>query len=220
MVTPPAAADTRLVAHYPLQESSGTVAVDVSGSRKDATYVGAPTLTGAEGVRLDGSDDHVKLPDNILAGLNSITVSAEVLIRQDQATPYFIWGLGTPATSNSGNGYLFTTGNAYRGTISPNNWQGEQNTTSGQDLPRGVWKTLAYTLDDATNTARLYLDGVQVAQNTNVTITPASLGGGVTTANYIGRSNYDADRRLAGSVRDFRIYDTLNRLQTITGAQQ
>ena len=208
VVTPPAAADTRLVAHYPLQESSGTVAVDVSGSRKDATYVGAPTLTGAEGVRLDGSDDHVKLPDNILAGLNSITVSAEVLIRQDQATPYFIWGLGTPATSNSGNGYLFTTGNAYRGTISPNNWQGEQNTTSGQDLPRGVWKTLAYTLDDATNTARLYLDGVQVAQNTNVTITPASLGGGVTTANYIGRSNYDADRRLAGSVRDFRIYDT------------
>jgi hypothetical protein len=208
VVTPPALGDTGLVAHYPLDETSGTVAVDVSGSGKNATYVGGPTLSGGEGVRLDGADDHVKLPDNILAGLNSVTVSAEVLIRQDQATPYFIWGLGTPATSNSGNGYLFTTGNAYRGTISPNNWQGEQNTASGQNLPRGVWKTLTYTLDDATNTARLYLDGVQVAQNTNVTITPASLGGGVTTANYIGRSNYDADRRLAGSVRDFRIYDT------------
>jgi beta-xylosidase len=197
-----------LVLHYQLDETSGTVAVDSSGNGHDGTLAGGVTLTGAEGVRLDGTDDHVRLPDDILAGLNSITISSEVLVRTEQATPYFIWGLGNAATSSSGTGYLFTTGNAYRAAITTGNWSGEQNTTSGANLARGVWKTLTYTLDDPTDTARLYLDGVQVAQSTNVTVTPASIGGGTTVANYIGRSNYAADRYLAGSVRDFRIYDS------------
>ncbi len=60
-------------------------ATDASGSGRDGTYVGGATLTGGEGVRLDGADDHVKLPNNLLAGLTSITVSAEVLIRGAQA---------------------------------------------------------------------------------------------------------------------------------------
>nr|BFF12537.1 hypothetical protein GCM10025699_38400 [Microbacterium flavescens] len=36
-----------LVAHF-LTETSGTVAVDASGSGRDGTYVGAPALTGGE----------------------------------------------------------------------------------------------------------------------------------------------------------------------------
>ena len=111
--TPPAlaAVDDRLVVHYALDETSGSVAADLSGNGRDATFVGAPQLTGGEGVRLDGVDDHVRLPDNVLAGLTSITVSTEVLIRPTQATPYFIYGLGNSA-GTAGNGYLFTTGNA------------------------------------------------------------------------------------------------------------
>ncbi|WP_222115668.1 family 43 glycosylhydrolase [Microbacterium sp. SLBN-146] len=197
-----------MVAHYPLDETSGTVAVDASGAGRNATYVGGATLTGGEGVRLDGVDDHVKLPNNILAGLTSITISAEVLIRASQATPYFIYGLGNTDSGGVGNGYLFSSGNAYRTSIATGNWSTEQTTSSGANLTRDVWKTITYTLDDASNTARVYLDGVQVAQNSNVTITPGSIGGGVTTANYLGRSVYNADRTLAGSLRDVRIYDS------------
>lgn len=204
----PATAAATMVAHYPLDETTGTVAVDASGAGRNATYVGGATLTGGEGVRLDGVDDHVKLPDNILAGLTSITVSAEVLIRASQATPYFIYGLGNTDAGGVGNGYLFSSGNAYRTSIATGNWSTEQTTSSGANLAREVWKTITYTLDDASNTARVYLDGVQVAQNTNVTITPGSIGGGVTTANYLGRSVYNADRTLAGSLRDVRIYDS------------
>ena len=112
-----------------------------------------------------------------------------MLIRPTQATPYFIYGMGN-TTSGAGNGYLFSTGNAYRSSIATGNWSTEQTVNSGANLARGVWKTITYTLDDATNTARIYLDGVQVAQNTNVTTTPGSIGGGVTTANYLGRSVY------------------------------
>ncbi|MFB2555418.1 family 43 glycosylhydrolase [Herbiconiux liangxiaofengii] len=203
-----AAADDHLVAHYALDETTGTTALDSSGNGRDASYVGAPALGGGAGATLDGVDDHVALPANILAGLDSITVSTEVLVRPTQATPYFIFGLGNPATSNSGTGYLFATGNAYRAGITTGNWSGEQVVNSNADLQRGVWKTLTYTLDDATDTARIYLDGAEVAVKTGVTVKPRELGGGTTTSNYIGRSNYASDRYLAGSVRDFQIFDT------------
>lgn len=218
--TASAATAENLVLRYALDETSGTVAVDSSGKGRNGTLVGGAATGGAAGVTLDGTDDYVKLPDNVLAGLNSITVSTEVLIKPGQATPYFIYGLGTPATSTSGNGYLATLGDsAYRTTITPGYWNGEQNASSSSALARGVWKTLTYTLDDASNTARLYLDGVQVAQNTNVTVTPGSIGGGTTTANYIGRSNYATDRLLSGSVRDFRLYDTALTAAEVTALQ-
>ncbi|MBT2499326.1 family 43 glycosylhydrolase [Agromyces sp. ISL-38] len=210
--------DERLVAHYTLDETSGAVAADLSGNGRDATIVGGPTLTGGEGVRLDGVDDHVRLPNNILAGLTSITVSTEVLIRTTQSTPYFIYGMGN-TSSGTGNGYLFSTGNAYRSSIASGNWSTEQTVNSGANLARGVWKTITYTLDDPSNTARIYLDGVQVAQNTNVTITPGSIGNGVTAANYLGRSVYTADRYLAGSLRDFRIYDVALTAQEVAALQ-
>ncbi|WP_127819290.1 family 43 glycosylhydrolase [Microbacterium sp. CPCC 204701] len=204
----PAAAAAQLVAHYPLDETAGTIAVDASGSGRDGTYVGSPALTGAAGVRLDGADDYVDLPDDLLAGLSSITVSAEVLVRAAQATPYFIYGFGNTDASGVGNGYLYSTGNSYKTSIATGTWTTEQTANSGANLEREVWKTITYTLDDATDTARIYLDGIQVGENTGVTITPGSIGGGVTTANYLGRSVYDADRRLAGSLRDVRIYDS------------
>ncbi len=206
--TQPAAAAATLVAHYPLDETAGTVAADASGSGRNGTYVGGPSLTGGEGVRLDGGDDYVDLPDNLLAGLTSITVSADVLVRSAQGTPYFIYGFGNTDGGGVGNGYLYSTGNAYKTSIATGNWSTEQTAASGANLERDVWKTITYTLDDASNTARIYLDGVQVGANTNVTTTPGSIGGGVTTANYLGRSVYNADKRLAGSLRDVRIYDT------------
>ncbi|MFW7414456.1 family 43 glycosylhydrolase [Demequina sp. SO4-18] len=195
------------VAHYRLDDASGTVAVDSSGNGNDATYVGGPELQGDAGVRLDGADDYVDLPDNLVTGIDSVTVSMDVLIRTNQATPYFIWNIGNPASSNSGSGYMMATGNEYRHTITPGNWSGEQNTAGEGNLQRGVWKTITYTIDADTDTAVTYLDGVNVGESTT-TITPGSLGGGETTANYIGRSAYDTDRLLAGSVRDFRLYDS------------
>ena len=65
----------------------------------------------------------------MMAGLDAITVSAEVRIDPGQATPYFIWGLGnTPG--GVGNGYLFTTGDAYRTSIATGNWSTEQTATA------------------------------------------------------------------------------------------
>src|SRR5690606_16742561 len=114
---PAAAADDGLVLRYALDESSGTTAVDSSGNGHDGAFVGGVALSGSEGITLDGVNGHVTLPNDILAGLDSITVSTEVLITPTQASPYFIFGLGNPASSGSGTGYLFVTGNAYKAAI-------------------------------------------------------------------------------------------------------
>ncbi|MWV58955.1 family 43 glycosylhydrolase [Rathayibacter sp. VKM Ac-2754] len=216
--TAAAAPSDDLILRYALDETSGTVAVDSSGRGRNGTLSGGAVASGTSGVRLDGVDDFVKLPDDVLAGLTSITVSAEVLVSPTQGTPYFIWGLGN-TTSGAGNGYLYTTGNSYKASIATGNWSTEQTVNSGANLARGVWKTLTYTLDDASDTARLYLDGTQVAQQTGVTTTPGAIGGGKTTANAIGRSVYTADKTLSGSVRDFRIYSSALTASDVAGLQ-
>lgn len=188
-----------LVAHYPLTGD----AKDVSGHGYDGAVVGGATFADGA-LSLDGTDDHVDLPDNVMAGLEQITVNMDVWVDSTQATPYFIYGLGN-SSGSSGNGYLFTTGNAYRSSITPGSYTAEQTATSGANLARGAWKTLTYTLDGS-GTARIYLDGVQVGTKTGITVTPGEIGDGRTTANYIGRSLYSGDRFLKGKVRDFSLW--------------
>ncbi|TDC81340.1 beta-xylosidase [Micromonospora sp. KC606] len=203
---PPVRANPKgVVAHYALDQATGTTVADDSGNGYDAKLAGDASWSGGS-LTLGGTNGHVDLPDNIMAGLDEITVSMDVNIASDQATPYFIWGLGNTDSGGAGNGYLFTTGNNYRTSISLGNWSGEQTVTGGSAVPRGVWKTLTYTLNSA-GTARIYLDGVRVAEKTGVTNKPGDIGGGRTTANYIGRSQYTADRYLKGRVRDFSIYN-------------
>ncbi|MFE7506812.1 family 43 glycosylhydrolase [Promicromonospora sp. NPDC057488] len=202
--TPVVADENGLVAHYALDETGGTVAADATGHGYDGVVSG--DATWADGaLNLGGTNGHVRLPDDMMAGLDAITVSTKVWLDPAQATPYFIWGLGNTDGGGAGNGYLFTTGNNYRSSIATGNWSTEQTAASGSALPRGAWKTLTYTLQDGT--ATLYLDGVRVGEKTGVTIEPGDIGDGRTTANYIGRSTYTADRYLKGRVRDFRIYN-------------
>ncbi|SME93136.1 Beta-xylosidase [Cellulosimicrobium cellulans J34] len=196
-----------LVVRYALDETSGTTAANSApgSSFGPATLVNGAAFSGTgEGVTLDGTDDYVDLPDHLLAGLTDVTVALDVKVATDQATPYFIYGLGN-TSGTAGNGYLFTTGNAYRTSIATGNWTTEQTVTKNANLQRGVWKHLTYTLSGTT--AVLYEDGVEVGRQTGVTIDPQDIGNGSTLANYIGRSLYSDDRYLKGQVRDFRLYD-------------
>jgi hypothetical protein len=193
-----------LVVHYAMDETSGTTAHDSSGNGRDATLNGGAAFVQGEGLTFGGTDGYADLPDNLMRGLDSITVAMDVRIDTTQATPYFIYGLGNSA-SGAGNGYLFTTGNGYRTSIATGNWSTEQTTSGPGNLDRGVWRHITYTLTGGT--AVLYLDGEEVARKTGITIKPGDIGGGTTTANYLGRSLYSADKYLKGTMRDVRIYD-------------
>ncbi|MGI5373670.1 family 43 glycosylhydrolase [Streptomyces sp. CA-251387] len=192
---------------YKLDATSGSTAADASGHGRDGTVNGGADWSGTgQGLAFNGSDTYVKVPNDVMKGMDAITVSMDVLIDSAQTTPYFIYGFGNSSGSN-GNGYLFTTGNSFRTSIATGNWSTEQTTkpADSHNLTRAVWKHLTYT--QAAGTGVLYEDGVEVGRNTSVTITPGAIGSGATTANYIGKSVYSGDKLFKGRIRDFRVYD-------------
>lgn len=197
------AADDLLLS-YDFTQGIGEAVTDGSGNGHDAVVHGGAERSGT-GITLDGEDDYVALPDDVLAGVEDITVSTEVLIDPAQATPYFLWGFGNTAADGTGNGYLFATGNSYRAAIASGNWSTEQGLNSGSNLERATWHVLTYTLADGT--AALYLDGTEVATSAEVTLTPGEIGGGETSRNAIGRSVYNGDNLFHGSVRSFDVWD-------------
>jgi hypothetical protein len=79
---------------------------------------------------------------------------------------------------------------------------GEQQINSSSVVPTNGWHHLAVTLSGAVGT--LYLDGVAIGTNSSMTLNPSSLG--VTTANYIGKSQF-SDPYLNGKVDEFRVYN-------------
>jgi hypothetical protein len=192
-----------LVAHYALDETSGVTAADSSGNGTDATVVGGATFGGGS-LTFGGTDGYVKLPDNALAGMRELTVSADVWVDPVQQQPYFLWGLGNTDAGGTGNGYVFSTGDNYRAAIASGNWSTEQGSATSSPLSRGTWHTLTYTVGGGT--ATLYLDGRQVAVNPSITMTPGAIGNGITRSNYLGRSVYAADKYFRGRMRDVRIY--------------
>ncbi|MER5433707.1 family 43 glycosylhydrolase [Streptomyces sp. NPDC002588] len=192
---------------YKLDGASGTTVADASGHGLDGTVNGtADWSTSGQGLAFNGSDTYVKVPDDVMKGMTSISVAMDVKIDAAQTTPYFLYGFGNTSGSN-GNGYLFATGNSLRTSIATGNWSTEQTTrpADSRNLTRSVWKHVAYT--QTGNTGVLYEDGVEVARNTSVTIAPGDIGSGTTTADYLGRSLYSGDKLFKGSMRDFRVYD-------------
>ncbi|KUO09156.1 family 43 glycosylhydrolase [Streptomyces sp. DSM 15324] len=190
---------------YKLDGASGTTVPDASGHGLDGTLNGTADWSG-QGLGFNGSDTYVKVPNDVMKGMTSISVAFDVKLDATQATPYFLYGFGN-TSGGTGNGYLFATGNSLRTSIATGNWSTEQNTkpSDSRNLTRSVWKNLTYT--QTGTTAVLYEDGVEIARNTSVTITPGAIGSGTTTANYVGKSVYSGDRLFKGSMRDFRIYD-------------
>ncbi|MFF3846486.1 LamG domain-containing protein [Streptomyces sp. NPDC002328] len=195
-----------LLLWYKLNATTAANAADSSGHNNNGWIYGSVDWRGDEGLAFDGSSTYIKMPDNLMAGLSSITVAFDVWIDPAMGSPYFLYGLGS-SSGTSGNGYLFSTGNQFHTAVTLSDWHAEQNTKPNHSyqLDRGMWKHVAYTQTGTTGI--LYENGAEMARNTGVTITPGAIGNGTTTADYIGRSLYSSDKYFKGRMRDFRIYN-------------
>ncbi|HWJ09871.1 MAG TPA: immunoglobulin-like domain-containing protein [Nocardioides sp.] len=211
---------TGLIARWRLDETSGTTAADSSGNGRNGTVNGTASWNAGDGFTFNGgtngSGNYIKLPDNLLAGVDDLTVDFDVLVDPTLSGNWFMYNLGNSATFPNGTGYLFTTNDSsgrYRATIAANGFATEQSVSRPTKLPTGVWKHVTYTIDGgavgAPGSAKLYEDGVLVASNDNLTTRPSLLGtpDGTTTLNQLGRSAYGGDLSFKGKLRDFRLYD-------------
>lgn len=190
------------VAWYKFDEADGTSASDATGNGYTAALNGGATWTEGKiggAVKLDGKNGYANLPAGILENVDDFTIAAWV---NPRATTFwsriFDFGNGMNAnmflTVRSGDSTL-------RFVITTTGVTGEQQINSTRTLTTRAWQHVVVTLEG--NVGIIYLDGVEVARNDNITIKPSDMG--PTSGNYIGKSQYP-DPYLMGSVDDFRIY--------------
>jgi len=195
-----------LVAYYPFEGD----AKDIAGKGYNGTLVNDPTFTDSKvglgrALSLDGVNDFVELPiGNLISTLTSATISAWINFATSSTGSWvrvFDFGTGTTV-------YMFlsprqgTTG-TMRFAITTTSNTGESGVNSPRVLSAG-WHHVAVVIDGTARTLRLYLDGESVASGTT-TVLPKDLG--VTTQNWLGRSQWSADGYYQGLIDDFRIYN-------------
>lgn len=201
--------------HYAFSEGSGT---STANTGSDAT-VGDATLTGTTGWSDDGvfgkaldlsggtNANAVDLPDNLLQGEDAFTTS--FWARPDakgnwigmfhlgdglgDQGSFFQIQMQTQAAGNTGLAATFKAkGNALQERVYA---------TPTKDIAAGKWNHVVFTRDGSTGT--LYLDGVQIAQRTDLTIDMTDVG--PTANNWLGRNGFP-DPSYDGRMDDVRLY--------------
>ena len=147
-----------------------------------------------------GAHAPVSLPTGLAKNAADFTVSVRVFL--DSAATWsrvFDFGSGERRymmlTARNGKGvprYAISTVHGYN----------EQGIDGTEALATGRWVHVAVTLSGSLGT--LYVDGVAVGTNAQMTLAPFDLGD--TTQNWLGRSQFANDPDLQGRVDDFRIY--------------
>ncbi|MFJ9708903.1 beta-L-arabinofuranosidase domain-containing protein [Streptomyces sp. NPDC101234] len=190
-------------AWHRFDETSGSTASDATGNGRTATLAGGATwstghLAGA--VALDGTDGHVALAEDLLAGASAYSVTTWVNLAGQPAGWSRVFDFGTGVTAN-----MFLTPLSDAGTLRyaiTAGGAGAEQRIDADPLPTDRWVHVALTY--GAGTAVLYVDGRETGRNSAVTVEPRHFGNHI-RANYIGRSQY-ADPYLKASVDDFRVY--------------
>lgn len=178
-------------------------ATDSGSSPSNGTLVNSPTfVTGKNGqaVDINGGTQHVSLPAGIVNGLTNFTIATWVKL-DTTANWRRIFDFGNSTTVNM---FLVpNNGSTIRFAITTGGNGAEQQLNGSGAFPTAVWKHVAVTHNG--NTGTLFVDGVQVAQNTSMTLSPNSMGS--TANNWLGRSQYSGDSYLDGQLDQLRIYN-------------
>jgi len=194
------AIDTNLQASFSFDGVDPGTDASPTGAN-DATVVGAVQASDPErGTVLDfnGSTDYAQI-SGLMGTPSNITLSVWVNVDAGETLGHLITlgdsvGIGLNSASDQIHGYTFD----------GSNWYHTGTTDTNYNLAGDGWHHLAYTVDSATNTQTLYLDGNQVAQTFYTHAISWTLG----TDTYLG--SRDASSPVwaySGLMDDALIYD-------------
>lgn len=196
---------------YSFDETSGTVVTDSVGGA-DGEVFGGATFGGGQ-LTLDGNDGYVNLPNGIISGLGA-DGTIEIWFTHASTpvwTRIFDFGVSTGGEDGGGDGldFLF---------LAPRNGDGfprfVANFPNGGDLvtldpeppgwiPGNEETHAVITWSSSKNISRLYLDGILV--RTSTAPRPLSDMAGSDVNNWLGRSQFAADRYWGGSYNELRL---------------
>ncbi|MEL0455913.1 LamG-like jellyroll fold domain-containing protein [Flavobacteriaceae bacterium SZ-1-7] len=163
--------------------------------------VGSAAGKGGGGINLTGTDDsYMQIENGVVKDLTDFTIATWVKLKTSTNwVRIFDFGTGsatnmflTPQNGNNG---------TYRFAIKKNNGA-EQQINSSTNPVLNTWTHIAITMSGTVGI--MYINGIEVGRKENFTLNPFSLG--ITTQNYIGKSQYP-DPLLDGAIDEFRIYN-------------
>ena len=205
--------DEGLVAEYLFDEASGSsVPNTAAGSALGAATVRnvqAADWTGSSLTMRGGSKtstgNWVELPDDILSGAHSATVTAEVKASAAMLNSFhFLWNIGNDSSATE---YFFASlncGSSRAPLVGIKSGGVEQLVQSGScGVTANQWVNVTTVLDGAAGTASLYINGVRTAHG-DVDFTPADVVD--QSLNTIGRAPWP-DPLFQGAISAFRVYD-------------
>jgi alpha-L-arabinofuranosidase len=183
-------------------------AVDSIGGQ-NGTLQGGATISG-NAVQLDGANDYVNLPSNLITGFTSVTFEAWFTCAASSGTWTRIWDFGdTNPSSGAGRDYVFFTpksgSNTFRYAISDAD-PGYNNENMVETAPTatGAPVYVACVHNSSTGAVKLYVNG-QLASSGTFSIPLSSVNN---VFSYLGKSLYN-DPYLKGSIDEFRIYNSI-----------
>ncbi len=198
-----------LQAEYVFDETTGS-----SVPNSATTAVGAATVmnpaadqwTGTSlklsgGAKTSPTANWVRLPDNLLSGKTSATVTIETRLDVTMKSSWnFLWNIGSESTTQ----YFFASvRDNPRTSITAAGGGGEANARSSTALEADRWYSLTSVIDGEADRVSFYVDGDLVA-STATALSPAAITD--QTLNAIGRAPYP-DPTYKGEVSTFRVYD-------------
>mgnify|MGYP000993831646 CR=1 FL=1 len=221
---------TGLVAYYNFEgevSGDGQEVVDASGNGKNAvllenaviskgmlylpggyrTSVGVPAGNGKGGA--------VKLPNDIIAGITDYTITAWIAPTAPITAVQRLYEFGAQVTNDTSKPHMtrFTSSQILAGERSANQYA-TYNYTSDELMNK--WTHVATTISykGSVCTAKLYLNGKLVAENSSLSTTNTLASIGSSNFNFIGRSCwYDAEGQMSnnpdfeGYIDEFRFYN-------------
>ncbi|MBR4249126.1 MAG: LamG domain-containing protein, partial [Verrucomicrobia bacterium] len=179
----------------------------VNGTLQLATEENPAAPSGAD----DPNDavSYVRLPENLISDHESVTIEAWIRIDKLQMwARLFDFG---GKEGNSGTKYMFmapyngTTGGSSFTFVTAGQGAAEQQLTKGgYYLPEGEMVHVVMTLLGDANLARMYVNGMLIAEADDITNNPSKIG--AMPFCYLGRSLYASDYTFTGVIDEFRTW--------------
>lgn len=204
------ASDSILVAHWPMDDGSGTVVSDLAGAN-NGILVGLDPATAwlqDGGIRFENTDGHhIEVPHADTFDFGNESFSISMLVRyQDAPTDTDRWIIkGTHSTPGSGSRYeVFATGgNTLRFSID----NGAADIKSKLEVPitafvTGDWVHVVAVRDTASDKISLYANGALLGSE-------ADLSGDISSGEplWIGESTDEDGTAMGGDISDVRLYN-------------
>ena len=159
-----------------------------------------------QGLYLDGVDDYVKLPDDIMS--DNMTISAWV--KQDKKA---VWGRLFDFGTDSNVNFFFAPSSGGASRVEAKNGGAVDTMETPEFEKVGTWAY--YTVTASPTEICLYRDGLLQKKTAAGNVKLSEMEN---IANYIGKSHYEADAYFSGMIDDFKVYDrVLSREEILVG---